>query len=133
MGKKILYLGVIAVVIAAALLFAGGCFPQEAAEGEAEDGFPTWVMLAGMVLLFGLMYFVMIRPQRKRQQEQQNLMQELRRGDKVVTAGGIYGVIESVSEDSIVLKVESGTTIRVARSSVTGRRGDPPDMQPKIG
>ena len=120
-------------VIAAALLFASGCFPQEAAEGEGEDGFPTWVMLVGMVLLFGLMYFVMIRPQRKRQQEQQDLMQELRRGDKVITAGGIYGVIESVSEDSIVLKVESGTTIRVARSSVTGRRGDPPDIQPKIG
>ncbi len=134
MGKKILYLGVIVGVITAALLFAGGCFPQEAAEGEGEGGFGSmWPMLAFLVLLFALMYFVMIRPQRKRQQEQQNLMQELRRGDKVVTAGGIYGVIESVSEDSIVLKVESGTTIRIARSSVTGRRGDPPDIEPKIG
>ena len=136
MGKKILYLGVIAVVITAALLFAGGCFPQEGAEGEgeAEGGFGgMWPMLIFLVLLFGLMYFVMIRPQRKRQQEQQNLMQELRRGDKVVTAGGIYGVIESVSEDSIVLKVESGTTIRVARSSVTGRRGEQKDFDPKIG
>jgi len=134
LGKKILYLGVIAVVIAAALLFASGCFPQEAAEGEGEDGFGgIWPMLVFLVLLFALMYFVMIRPQRKRQQEQQNLMQELRRGDKVVTAGGIYGVIESVSEDSIVLKVESGTTIRVARSSVTGRRGEQKDFDPKIG
>ncbi len=136
MRKKILYLGVIAVVITAALLFASGCVLPGAAEGEgeAEGGFGgIWPMLGFLVLLFALMYFVMIRPQRKRQQEQQNLMQELRRGDKVVTAGGIYGVIESVSEDSIVLKVESGTTIRIARSSVTGRRGDPPDMQPKIG
>jgi len=49
-------------------------------------------------------------------------MQELRRGDKVITAGGIYGVVESLSDDSIVIKVESGATIRVARDSVAGRR-----------
>ena len=46
----------------------------------------------------------------------------LQKGDRVITAGGIYGTIESLSEDSIVLKVESGATIRVARGSVIGRR-----------
>ena len=45
-------------------------------------------------------------------------MAKLKRGDKVITAGGIYGVIESLSEDSIVVKVESGATMRVARGSV---------------
>jgi preprotein translocase subunit YajC len=64
----------------------------------------------------------MIRPQRKRQKEHQQLMEELKRGDKVITAGGIFGVIESVSEESVVLKVESGATIRVARNSIAGKR-----------
>jgi len=47
---------------------------------------------------------------------------ELKRGDRVITAGGIYGVIESLSEDSVVIKVESGVTMRVARSSVALKR-----------
>jgi preprotein translocase subunit YajC len=49
-------------------------------------------------------------------------MQELKRGDKVVTTGGIYGVVESLSDDSVVIKVESGTTIRIARNSIAGQR-----------
>ena len=49
-------------------------------------------------------------------------MQELQKGDKVITAGGIYGVIETLSQDSVVLKIESGATIRVSRGSVAGRR-----------
>ena len=68
------------------------------------------------------MYLVLIRPQRKRQKEHQQLIEELKRGDRVITAGGIYGQIESVSDDSVVLKVESGATMRVARSSVTVKR-----------
>jgi len=47
---------------------------------------------------------------------------ELKRGDRVITAGGIYGVIENLSEDSVVIKVESGTTMRVARNSIALRR-----------
>jgi len=95
----------------------GGCVPPEGAEG----GF-DWTIIIFIVLIFALMYFVLIRPQRKRQKEHQQLVAELRRGDKVVTAGGIYGVIESTSEDSVVIKVESGMTIRVARSSVALKR-----------
>ena len=52
------------------------------------------------------------------QKEQQAMMASLQRGDKVMTIGGIYGTIDSVSEESFVLKVEGGTTIRVARSAV---------------
>ena len=69
-----------------------------------------------------IFYFLLIRPQRKRQKQQQQLMEELKRGDKVITAGGIYGVIESVSEDSIIIKVESGATMRVSKSSVALKR-----------
>ena len=75
-------------------------------------------MIVFLVLIFAMFYFLMIRPQRKRQKEHQKMMEELKKGDRVITAGGIYGVIESVSEDSIVIKVESGTTLRLAKGSV---------------
>ncbi len=100
------------------LLFLSGCVPPE---GEGEGGF-DWTIIIFLVLIFAVFYFLMIRPQRKRQKEHDHLMQELQRGDKVVTAGGIYGVVESLSDDSVVLKIESGATIRVAKSSVSGRR-----------
>lgn len=75
-----------------------------------------------LVLIFAAMYFFMIKPQRKRQKEQQELVQELRRGDKVVTSGGIYGQIENLSQDTVVLRIESGATMKVARASVIGKQ-----------
>jgi len=109
--NKILILGSI-VGLLISLVFIGGCIPEE--EG---GGFDLTIIIF-LVAIVAIFYFLMIRPQRKRQKEHQQLMEELKRGDRVITAGGIYGVIESLSEDSIVIKVESGTTMRVARSSV---------------
>ena len=74
-----------------------------------------------LVVIFVMFYFFMIRPQRKRQKEHEDLVSQLRGGDRVITAGGIYGQVESVSEDSVVLKVESGATIRVAKGSIAGK------------
>ena len=115
---KIFKLGLI-VGLLISVVFIGGCIPT----GEnGEEGASFLPMIIFLVLIFGMMYFVLIRPQRKKQKEHQQLMEELRRGDRVVTSGGIYGQIESVSDDSVVLKVESGTTIRVARNSVALKR-----------
>lgn len=74
-----------------------------------------------LVVIFVMFYFFMIRPQRKRQKEHEDLVSQLRGGDRVITAGGIYGQVESVSEDSVVLKVESGATMRVAKGSIAGK------------
>ena len=116
--NKMLNLGLI-VVLVVSLLSLGGCIPTEAPEGEG--GF-DWTIIAFLVLIFGLFYFIFIRPQRRRQKEHQEMVQELRRGDRVVTAGGIYGVVESISDDSVVIKVESEATIRVAKGSVALKR-----------
>ena len=118
--NKVLNLGLIAGLLIS-LVFVAGCVPADTGE---EGGTSTVYMIVFLVLIFAMFYFLMIRPQRKRQKQHEQLMEELQRGDKVVTAGGIYGVVESVSEDSVVLKVESGTTIRVARSSVSGKRAN---------
>lgn len=110
---KALILGLV-VALLASIVFIGGCVPS----GEAAGATDSWTLIIFLVLMFAVFYFLMVRPQRKRQKEHQQLMAELKKGDKVITAGGIYGVIESLSEDSIVIKVESGTTMRVARGSV---------------
>jgi preprotein translocase subunit YajC len=121
MTKKRMLILVLSVgLLFAALSFIGGCYPTEA-PAEGEGGF-DWTIIIFLVLIFAIFYFLMIRPQRKRQKEQQQMMGELKRGDRVVTAGGIYGVIESVTEDSVVIKVESGATMRVAKSSVALKR-----------
>ena len=115
--NKMLNLGLIVGLLSSLVVFIGGCTLP-----EGDDGGFDPMLIIFMVLIFAMFYFLMIRPQRKRQKEQQELMEELKKGDRVVTAGGIYGQIESVSEDSVVLKVESGVTIRVAKSSIASKR-----------
>ena len=121
--KIILKTGLIAGLLIAVLVFFGGCLPTGSQATEQNPN-STWYMLGFLVVIFALFYFVMIRPQRKRQKEQQTMMQGLQKGDKVITAGGIYGTIDNLSEDSVVIKVEGGTTLRVARGSVAVRRQD---------
>jgi len=115
-----LKLGSISGLLIALLAFAGGCIPAAGEEGEAA-GF-DWTIIVFLVVIFGLFYLLMVRPQRKRQKEHTTLVQELQKGDRVVTAGGIYGQIESIGDESVVLKIESGASIRVARSSIAGRQ-----------
>ena len=112
----------IAGLLIAVLALAGGCELVPAAEGEEQGSSSIWPMLIFLVVIFGLFYFVMIRPQRKRQKEHQQMTQELQKGDNVMTAGGIYGRIESINEDNVVIKVESGATMRVAKTSVVVRQ-----------
>ncbi|MCQ2155002.1 MAG: preprotein translocase subunit YajC [Bacteroidales bacterium] len=75
----------------------------------------TWGML---ILIFVVMWFFMIRPQRKQQKELQAFRDGLKKGDKVVTVGGIFGTVEEVKDDSILLKVDKEVKLRVAKSSV---------------
>ena len=121
---KILGLALIAVMLIA-VVFVGGCelagttTPPSDQQQGASSIIP---MIVFLVLIFGMFYFLMIRPQRKRQKEQQELLSQIRKGDKVLTAGGIYGVVESTSEDSVVIKVESGALLRVAKGSIIQKR-----------
>lgn len=78
-------------------------------------------IIAFLGVLGGVFYFFMIRPQRRRQQEHDGLMSQLKQGDSVITAGGIYGLVESVAQDSVVLKIESGAAMRVSKSSIAGK------------
>lgn len=78
-------------------------------------------IIAFLGVLGLVFYFFMIRPQRRRQQEHNELMSQLKQGDSVITAGGIYGRVESVDQDSVVLKIESGATMRITKNSIADK------------
>jgi preprotein translocase subunit YajC len=77
------------------------------------------VILILLVLVF--MWFVIVRPQRRRQAEQEDLFATLRVGDEIVTAGGVYGTIRALQDDVVEVEIAPGTTVRVARRAVAGR------------
>ncbi len=88
----------------------------------------NWSFIIMMVAVFVVMYFLMIRPQKKRQKELQAYRNNLQKGDKVVTAGGIYGTIVEVKEAYVLLEVDTNVKIRVDKTSLVK---DTSDLQQK--
>ena len=73
-----------------------------------------------VVLLGGVWYFLIMRPQRKKTKEQEILMKELKPGSRVITVAGIYGKVDSIGEDTVVLKLEDGAKMKVSKASIGG-------------
>ncbi len=77
------------------------------------------VQLIPMVLIFGIFYFLIIRPEKKKQKDHQELLKNLKKNDKVVTAGGIQGVVVSVDEATVVLRLDENCRVTFQKESVT--------------
>ena len=88
---------------------------QAAPAAQQGGGLSMWIMLA---LIFVVMWFFMIRPQRKQQKELQNFRDSLKKGDKVVTIGGIYGTVCEVKEGTILMEVDNNVKIRVSKNAL---------------
>lgn len=73
-----------------------------------------------MILMFVVFYFIAIRPQRKKQQELQNQINAMKGGDSVVTSGGIHGVVSSLQERTITLKIADNVKIKVEKTAIAG-------------
>ena len=71
-----------------------------------------------ILLMFLIMWLFMIRPQRKQQKEFEKFRSELKKGDKVITAGGIYGTIAEIEERTVLLKVDGEVKLRVDKTSI---------------
>jgi len=100
----------------AALLVSLTVFGQEA---QGTPGISDFLPLLILIVVFGgIFYFMLIRPQRKRQQQMNTLIESLKRGDQVVTAGGIHGEIDSIGDTSVVLKLEDDSKLRMAKTSI---------------
>lgn len=89
---------------------------QAGAPAAAQGG--SWSMWVMLILIFLVMWFFMIRPQRKQQKALEEMRKALKKGDRVVTAGGIYGVVADVDERTLLIKVDGEVKLRVDKSSV---------------
>jgi preprotein translocase subunit YajC len=87
--------------------------------GEGAGGSPLTAILP-FVLIFVLFYFLILRPQQKQQRQKQDLLKNLKRGDMVITTGGIYGKILNIVDDVITLEIAKGVSVRVVRASISG-------------
>lgn len=99
------------------------------ADASAEGGGGGGLIQLGIFAVFGLaLWFLLIRPQQKRQKEQQELLSRLDTGQDVVTVGGLHGTIVDVSEEWVDLQVDQdGTVLRYTRQAIADIKGDDPE------
>jgi len=86
------------------------------AAGQGQQGYEGLIMLVAM---FAIFYFLLIRPQQKRAKQHKEIVNNLKNGDQVVTAGGIHGKIASVEETTVSIEVATGVKMKMNRSSIT--------------
>ncbi|MBR0558771.1 preprotein translocase subunit YajC [Neokomagataea sp. TBRC 2177] len=82
---------------------------------------PQFIQFAPMVLIFVVMYFLLIRPQQARQRKLKEEQNSLRRGDRIVTAGGVIGVVQATREgsDEVDVEIAQGVRVKIVRSTIT--------------
>ena len=100
------------------LAMAGG-------QGGAQGGGGMWDMVLMMAVIMGLMYFMVMRPQQRREKERQAMLKRITVGDKVRTIGGILGTVAAVSETTITVNVAEKVAIEFVRDAVTRLEDEP--------
>jgi preprotein translocase subunit YajC len=100
-------------------VFISSAFAQTAPAAAAEGGMQSSLMsMLPLVLMFVVLYFVMIRPQMKKQKEHRAMIDALAKGDEVVTGGGLLGKVAKLTESTVSLEVANGVEIQIQRSAV---------------
>jgi len=90
---------------------------QTAAEGGGLMGILN--MLLPFILIFAIFYFMIIRPQQKRAKEREALLSAIQKGDKVITSGGVHGVIAGLEDKTVLLDLGNNVKIKIERSAIT--------------
>ncbi len=100
----------------------------------AADGAPQSNPLAAfapLIIFVAIFYFFVLRPQKKRQKTHDDLVNALQRGDKVITAGGFFGIVRDVKDDSVIIEIAEGLVARVLKSSISTKINNEPKPAPK--
>ena len=107
-------IGLTPVMLMAVPLFAEG-------EKKAQPGFSFGnPMIMMMLFMFLIIWFLMIRPEQRKQKERQKMMQNLKKGDKVMTAAGMYGMVGNVKDTTVMVKIaDNNTVVEFAKSAIT--------------
>lgn len=96
-------------------MFISSAFAQAAAGGDTQS---TLMSMLPLVLMFGVLYFVMIRPQMRKQKEHKAMIEALAKGDEVVTAGGLLGKVSKIGDSHIGVEIATGVEVQLQRSAV---------------
>ena len=97
---------------------------------ESAGGGNPLSMIMMFALIFGVFYFLVIMPAKKQQKKKEAMIGALKKGDKVVTGGGIFGTVSAVEEHTVLLKIAENTKIRISKSAIggpVGADGAPPE------
>ena len=92
--------------------------PTPDAGGQPAGGASALMQFLPLVIIFVIFYFLLIRPQQKRQKEHQSLLDALKKGDKVITSGGIYGLVEAVTEHTVTLKIAENVKVKFGKGNI---------------
>jgi len=117
MTSQSLSLSPITTVIASAIAAMAIINPAFAADAGGSGGFASLIPL---VLIMVIFYFLLIRPQQKKLKEHRNLVDELKKGDNILTGGGLYGKVIDVKEDILKVEIADGVRINVKRDTIAG-------------
>ena len=98
-------------------MFVTPAYAQAAAGGAGASA--AFAQFIPLILIFAIMYFLMIRPQQKRVKQHREMVSALKKGDHVVTSGGIIGKVSSVRDDELEVEIATGVKVRVIRSTVS--------------
>lgn len=98
-------------------MFVTPAYAQAAAPAGGAAGLASFLPL---ILIFVIMYFLMIRPQQKRAKEHRAMIEALKKGDEVVTQGGLVGKVTAVRDQELEVEIAPGVKVRVIRATVTG-------------
>ena len=96
-------------------LLMGG---RQAADAAPKTGMESFISFAPFIVIIAIFYFLIIRPQNKKQKETQKMLQALKKGDKIVTIGGVHGTISAVKEGSVIVKVDDNVKMEFSRSAI---------------
>jgi preprotein translocase subunit YajC len=86
-----------------------------AAGQQGSGGFSGIIM---MLVIFGIFYFILIRPQQKKMKEHKKLIEGLKKDDRIVTAGGVYGIVKNTAPNTLTVEIADGVRVKISRSSV---------------
>ncbi|HET9396663.1 MAG TPA: preprotein translocase subunit YajC [Nitrospiraceae bacterium] len=95
--------------------------------GGSGSGSGTLLSLVPFVLIFVIFYFMLILPQQKKQKQQKAMMEGLKKGDKVITASGIWGTVTNLGKDTVTLQVADNTKIKMQREFIARLRSEEDD------
>lgn len=106
-------------------MFEGIAWAMAPSQPGAGAGGGPGSMLTGflpLIIIFVIFYFLLIRPQQKRAKDHRTMLAALKKGDKVVTSGGIYGLVESVTENTVVLKIAENVKVKFGKGYIASVR-----------